>query len=236
MPVVMVDKKDSNLFGGAMEAPHIHETLPISITHRAVKDLVFRSSLSDSQIAEAQRLRGRGMIYREIGEILGVSYKIVSKALNPEVRKQIRLYGASYRKTHKKEKRLYNLAYNKTHKEEKRLHNEVYCKDHKEELSLYRKTHLPESAARQSARRAKINSSTAGDRAHIAKIYRVAAEEPKVRCYLCNKLIPFGDRHVDHILPISKGGLTRPSNLAVTCSHCNLSKASKHPNEFGLLI
>ena len=188
--------------------------------------------LPDDQIPAAQELRDKGMSYREIGEILGVSYKIVSRALNPEAKERIRIYSAAYRKTHKEERRLYD----KTHPEEILFWKRTYRSAHKEELLAYRKAHSPERAARKSARRAKINSSTAGDLTQIAEIYRRAKEDPKVRCYLCNKLIPLGDRHVDHIFPVSKNGPTRPSNLAVTCSYCNLSKGSKHPNEIGLLI
>ena len=100
--------------------------------------------------------------------------------------------------------------------------------------------HLPECAARASERRARIAGTalniTIAQKAEIDEIYRRANEDCKVRCYLCNKLIPMGDRHVDHIFPVIKGGPTRPSNLGITHSKCNLSKGSKHPNELGILI
>ncbi len=34
--------------------------------------------------------------------------------------------------------------------------------------------------------------------------------------------------HVDHIVPISKGGKTKPENLHTMCSTCNIGKGSKH--------
>jgi len=120
----------------------------------------------------------------------------------------------------------------------------AYCKaysaEHEEEKRAYRAAHRPEQAARSSLRRAVIAGTMIGitiaQKAEIKEIYRKAKEDPKVRCYICDELIPLGDRHVDHIVPVSKGGPTRPSNLAVACSHCNMSKHDKHPNELGILV
>ena len=50
----------------------------------------------------------------------------------------------------------------------------------------------------------------------------------KYTCQHCGKYMP--DEvgiHVDHIVPISKGGKTVPSNLQVLCSKCNGSKSNK---------
>ena len=47
-------------------------------------------------------------------------------------------------------------------------------------------------------------------------------------CQVCGKRMPDGvGLHIDHIVPISKGGKTVPSNLQVLCSVCNGSKAGK---------
>lgn len=47
-------------------------------------------------------------------------------------------------------------------------------------------------------------------------------------CQVCGRYMP--DRvgiHIDHIVPVSKGGRTEDGNLRVTCSVCNLSKGNK---------
>lgn len=50
-------------------------------------------------------------------------------------------------------------------------------------------------------------------------------------CAYCEAPL-FGNYHVDHMLPLSKGGEHRWSNLAITCPHCNLSKGVQAAEEF----
>lgn len=46
-------------------------------------------------------------------------------------------------------------------------------------------------------------------------------------CQLCGKYMPDGvGLHIDHIIPIMKGGKSIPSNLQVLCSKCNGKKSS----------
>jgi len=77
---------------------------------------------------------------------------------------------------------------------------------------------------------------TAGNPRAIARVYDRAANGKRVRCYLCGKLIPKGQRHVDHIMPLAKDGPHTGSNLAIACATCNLRKGSKLPAEVGLLL
>ncbi len=47
-------------------------------------------------------------------------------------------------------------------------------------------------------------------------------------CQICEKYMPDEvGLHVDHIIPVSKGGKTIPSNLQVLCSKCNGKKSNK---------
>ena len=52
------------------------------------------------------------------------------------------------------------------------------------------------------------------------------------RCVLCGRTANDGVKlHVDHILPVAKGGKTEMSNLRTLCEYCNLGKSAKYdPN------
>lgn len=50
-------------------------------------------------------------------------------------------------------------------------------------------------------------------------------------CQSCGKYMPDEvGLHIDHIIPVSKGGKTVPSNLQVLCSKCNGNKSNKRPS------
>lgn len=49
------------------------------------------------------------------------------------------------------------------------------------------------------------------------------------RCVLCGRTAADGVKlHVDHILPVSKGGKTEVDNLRTLCDECNLGKSDKY--------
>jgi len=157
---------------------------------------------------------------------------------------EIRAKGAIYRDAHREEDKASSAAYRAANPDKCRItHSNHYLANRKKRLAYareYYQNHLSESAAWAANRRAIkagwLLGATSAQKAEIKEIYRKAAEEPKIRCYLCGKLIPLGDRQVDHILPFDKDGPHLPANLAVTCSKCNLRKNAKHPNELGILI
>lgn len=47
-------------------------------------------------------------------------------------------------------------------------------------------------------------------------------------CFWCSAKI-VGTYHVDHIIPLSRGGSNWPANICITCAHCNSSKSDKMP-------
>lgn len=69
----------------------------------------------------------------------------------------------------------------------------------------------------------------------VARIFKLQ----KGRCAYCR--IRVGDAYdVDHIIPISKGGMNTKDNIQITCGKCNGKKHNKDPVDFaqsmGLLI
>lgn len=58
-----------------------------------------------------------------------------------------------------------------------------------------------------------------------------------LRCWWCGKVIKGNDYHVDHRIPLVRGGSNTPNNLCISCPVCNQSKSDKLPHEFnGRLI
>lgn len=59
---------------------------------------------------------------------------------------------------------------------------------------------------------------------------KLLLERQRWKCACCrSKLIKY---HVDHIIPLAKGGSNYPGNIQALCPTCNLSKGSKDPIEF----
>lgn len=46
-------------------------------------------------------------------------------------------------------------------------------------------------------------------------------------CHICGLLVPSGQEHLDHVVPISRGGADTPSNVRVAHALCNLRKHAK---------
>lgn len=53
----------------------------------------------------------------------------------------------------------------------------------------------------------------------------------KNRCAACHKSVA-ACTHLDHVVPIAKGGTHEFHNLQLLCPPCNLAKAAKHPIAF----
>ena len=47
------------------------------------------------------------------------------------------------------------------------------------------------------------------------------------RCPYCEAKVSFDQSHIDHIHPVSKGGLSEDDNLVLVCAPCNKAKGKK---------
>ena len=52
------------------------------------------------------------------------------------------------------------------------------------------------------------------------------------KCGICKKAMAFAGAHIDHIVPLAKGGTWAYNNLQLTHPKCNLHKSSNIPNGF----
>lgn len=92
----------------------------------------------------------------------------------------------------------------------------------------WRRSHPEIVRAIQERRRAQLASAEGN---HTAEDIRLIFEQQKGLCWWCSK--PVGDDyHVDHRIPLSRGGSNGPENLCISCPSCNTSKHSKMPWEW----
>lgn len=177
--------------------------------------------MAGKRLEKAKRLREEGWAYAAISKDIGVALSAVRRSLSLRAK----TLQENYERAHKKEKCIYDAAVYQGNKAVISSQRKEYYKDHRVEFR-----------ARGALYRALRAGAIAGNQAEVEEVYRRAKEETRVRCYLCGKLIPKGHRHVDHIIPLSKGGAHRPSNLAASCDKCNREKHDKLPGEIGVLL
>lgn len=115
------------------------------------------------------------------------------------------------------QKAVYRMSnWKKNNPQKTRDHNKKYRQNHKEQ-----------SRVNVNNRRARVygakGTHTKQDIENIL-IYQCG------RCFYCGK--PMFTYHVDHFIPLSKGGANSPDNLVLACQFCNDSKGSKLPEEW----
>lgn len=66
---------------------------------------------------------------------------------------------------------------------------------------------------------------------HTAEDVQRQYKAQRGKCYYCGTKV--GDTyHVDHVIPLSRGGTNWPENLVIACPQCNQSKNDKLPHEW----
>lgn len=118
----------------------------------------------------------------------------------------------------KRKKREYNKRKAEEVKERKRKYDKEYFASEKGKITTAKSVHK---------RRAQKLSSDDGT--VTSQALTELKEKQKYRCRYCNNLLDFsakGQVHLDHIIPLSKGGIHSISNVAWACSSCNLRKSN----------
>lgn len=66
---------------------------------------------------------------------------------------------------------------------------------------------------------------------HTERDILIQYESQRGRCWWCGNLVD-NTYHIDHLIPLSRGGSNAPENIVISCPACNLSKGSKLPQEW----
>lgn len=92
-----------------------------------------------------------------------------------------------------------------------------------------RRAAYPEKVKADKQRRRALESNAEG--MHTADDIKARYERQKGRCYWCNVKVG-NNYHVDHVVPLSRGGTNWADNIVIACPTCNLSKHDKLPHEW----
>lgn len=149
---------------------------------------------------------------------------------NPEYQAE---YHARTRESRKEQRSAESRRYNEKNKEKLRQYHADYYQKNKErykENNAKWRLENPEAIASASAKR------RAAMRANfVESVDYVKVREQSSSCYLCGEVFSEEEKfcgkltHVDHIIPISKGGSHSYQNVALTHAVCNLKKGSSSP-------
>ncbi len=128
-------------------------------------------------------------------------------------------------KVHAADRRAKQLLYMQTHPDQHR----EWSNAHVEEQRAYRRLHADDIRTRT---RNRFALKKAAKGTHTAQQIREQYERQKGRCYYCQQKVKWSKHHVDHVIPLSRGGSNDISNLVIACPTCNLSKNDRLPHEW----
>ena len=147
------------------------------------------------------------------------------KEYNKENAEKISQRNKAWYQEHREKRSEYNKKWKRDNNEKVSEYNQKWCIDNQE----YKKKHRTEhSEAYRSYAHKRRSQTKSGEPSKV--IAQWEKSQPKI-CYWCHTKCP-KSYHVDHYVPLSKGGLHTINNLRISCPRCNLTKSSKDPYEF----
>lgn len=135
---------------------------------------------------------------------------------------------ASVKNERKKALRLSNPAIAERRREQERAYIHNNAEVVSERKKAYYDAH-PEQRRTEAHRRRALVREVSGN--HTAQDVIDQYKRQRGKCYYCKKKVG-KIYHIDHIIPLSRGGSNDPSNLVVTCQTCNSRKHNKLPHEW----
>ncbi len=168
----------------------------------------------------------RNRAYREANREKERERHRIYRQTKPEkARESGRVYRASNVERERERHRIYREANREKARQTERARYAANSEKEHERNRRYRQTYREVERAKKARRKARERGAegtfTAND---ITYLY----ENQNGLCFWCSVALN-GMYHVDHIIPLIRGGSNWPSNLGLTCASCNLSKNDKLP-------
>jgi len=162
------------------------------------------------------------------------------------LRSQCKLCDSQYYQNNKEHKREYDRKYVKENKEKTSKRKRKYNEEHNIERQIYRRKYYNEHKNHENNLCSiwaqnnpdKIRAKDAKRRSLKIRLSIIKFTEEEFyqrmslwcgHCAYCGKEFKDGKlwEHIDHVIPIIRGGLHILANLRPTCAKCNLSKGAK---------
>lgn len=156
-------------------------------------------------------------------------------------------YNKEYSYLHHDELIEYHRKYNIEHKEQRRKykhenreyltnwHREYVLSNHDRVRQVNRQWEINNKEKRNmqarihdaKRRAAKRNSNGSYTKYDVDMQYK----RQKGKCFWCNKKV-LNNFHIDHVIPLLRGGSNDSSNIVISCPTCNMKKSCKLPHEW----
>lgn len=175
------------------------------------------TNLQDVQRKEAERRAASAVIRND-----------KQKQYYVEKRSERLAYNKEWREANKSKIRDDKARYQKDNIEKISLRRAAYYLANKEKIKAYRIANPDVGRAVKARRRARKNGSSG---AYTRMDVALLLVSQKRRC-ICCKVDIESRYHVDHIVPLARGGSNDKLNIQLLCPACNQSKNSKDPIEF----
>ena len=150
-------------------------------------------------------------------------------------REQWQVYDAARHISHREELRVYHAAWRAAHRDEKRAYEAAYRARHPEKE---RARHRAYDASHPAKKRERVQRRRVRIRGQF--VAPVDAQAIYVRdgghCHICGKRVKPAEASMDHLVPISLGGVHAPHNVRLAHLKCNLRRNKWGPAQLLLPI
>lgn len=152
------------------------------------------------------------------------------KAHREELAEKAHLYCLTHPKETAEQRHVYRQAHRKELTEKWR----AYCLPHREEMAKYRTAYREKNSERiraKNARRRALKLAATVEFISPATVYARDAG----RCHICGKKVDPKKWHMDHLIPLSRGGEHSYRNVAVAHPLCNNRRYNNGPAQLLLI-
>lgn len=167
----------------------------------------------------------------ENGEIIRLKARITAKQNRATLREQERARYQRNPETKRRNAKAYRERNADHVKELKRQDYERNIEKRRAAVNRYRQTEQGKLVKKVSNHKRKVRAKENGG-SFTSEEIRTLNRLQKGKCWYCGKSIET-EYHIEHRVPLSRGGSNDLSNIVLSCPACNLSKANKLPHEWG---